>query len=235
MPGGARRRKIQDLQVADFDENFHTSTAWSIRDVFINNPRPSLPLRPTRFVINGSYLQTSLNCTTALQAGLEVGGFWGVEEVDIKVEHLSGEKIYTAVIRDSSSFLERASAAFAFTVRNVNSGEICGLIISFRFSEWFAVSIVRDLNEKDFKQGVFFDRTLNREWPPDAQSSRRDALVGCKLRDGSHLFFSLEVQGRETAHLKVGIMQQYATQIYCMHHEAGKPTFHRSENRPFLD
>jgi hypothetical protein len=213
-PGKFRRRTTQDLQVADFDENFHTSTAWSIRDVFINNPRPSLnnprpslPFRPTGFVINGSYLETSLNCTTALQAGLEVGGFWGVEEVDIKVEHLSGEKIYTAVVHDSSSILRRASAAFAFTVRNVNSGEICGLIISFRFSEWFAVSIVHDLNEKDFKQGAFFDRTLNREWPPDVQSSRRDALVGCKLRDGSRLFFSLEVQGRETAHLKVGIMQ----------------------------
>ena len=204
-----------DLQVADFDEDFHTSTAWSTRDVFINNPRPSLPsslssglpFRPTGFVIDGPYFQMSLNCTTALQAGLEVGGFWGVEEVDIKVEHLFGDKIYTAVVHDSSSISNRATAAFAFTVRNVNSGEICGLIISFRFSYWFAVSMVHDLDEKGFKQGAFFDRTLDRNSPPDAQSSRRDALVGYKLRDGSYLFFNLEVQERKTAYLKVGIMQ----------------------------
>lgn len=202
-----RRPMNQDLQVANFDENFHTSTAWSIKDVFINNPRPSLPLTPTVFVINGSYIQMSLNCTTAIQSGLEVGGFWGVEKIDINVEHLSGEKIYTAVVHGSSSISQRTSTAFAFTVRNVNSGEICGLIISFRFSEWFAVSIVHDLDEEDFKLGAFFDRTLDREWPPDAQSSRRDALAGYKLRDGSYLFFKLEVQGSETAHLKVGIMQ----------------------------
>ena len=204
-----------DLQVADFDEDFHTSTAWSTRDVFINNPRPSLPsslssglpFRPTGFVIDGPYFQMSLNCTTALQAGLEVGGFWGAEKVDIKVEHLSGEKVYTAIAHDSSSHVGWTSFAFAFTVRNVNSGEICGLIISFRFSYWFAVSMVHDLDEKDFKQGAFFDRTLDRNSPPDAQSSRRDALVGYKLRDGSYLFFNLEVQERKTAYLKVGIMQ----------------------------
>jgi hypothetical protein len=78
---------------------------------------------------------------------------------------------------------------------------------SFRFSYWFAVSMVHDLDEKDFKQGTFFDRTLDRKSPPEAQSSRRDALVGYKLRDGSYLFFNLEVQGRNSAHLKVGMMQ----------------------------
>jgi hypothetical protein len=167
-----------DLQVADFDEDFHTSTAWSTRDVFINNPRPSLPsslssglpFRPTRFVIDGPYFQMSLNCTTALQAGLEVRGFWGAEKVDIKVEHLSGEKVYTAIAHDSSSHVGWTSFAFAITVRNVNSGEICGLIISFRFSYWFAVSMVHDLDEKDFKQGAFFDRTLDRNSPPDARA-----------------------------------------------------------------
>jgi hypothetical protein len=101
-----KRPRKQDLQVAEFDEDFNTSTAWPTRDVFINNPRPSLPsslpFSPTGFVIHGPYLQMSLNCTTALQAGLEVGGFWGAEKVDVKVEHLSGEKIYTAIVHDSS-------------------------------------------------------------------------------------------------------------------------------------
>jgi hypothetical protein len=205
IPG--KRQKNQDLQVADFDENFHTSTAWSTRDVFINNPRPSLPPTPSRFAIHGPYLQMSLNCTTALQAGLVVGGFWGVEKVDIEVKYISGEKIYTAVVHESSFFQKAFSPAFAFTVRSVHSGEICGLIISFRFSEWFAVSMVHNLDEKDFKRGGFFDRTLYRGWAPDGQNSRTDALGGYKLRDGSYLCFNLEVQESKTTHLKVGIIQ----------------------------
>jgi hypothetical protein len=200
--GIRRLLESQDLRVADFDENSHTSTAWSIRDIFINNPRLSLPFTPTEFWINSSYLRMSLNCTSALRAGLEVGGFWGVE--DVKVEHLSGEKIYTATVYDPSSLTSRPYSMFAFTVRNVNSGEICGLITSFEYWVWLGVSIVRDLDEKDFKQGTFFDRAVNRKY---AQDSRIDALAGWKLHDGSHLFFNLEVQGNNTAHLKVGIIQ----------------------------
>jgi len=94
-----KRKNKQDLQVADFDElKFSKSTPWSLKDVFIKNPRPSLPSTPSYFLINSSHIQISLNCTTAIQAGLEVGGFWGVENVDVNTENLSGETIYTAVV-----------------------------------------------------------------------------------------------------------------------------------------
>jgi len=89
----------------------------------------------------------------------------------------------------------------------VNNGEICGLIISFRFSDWFAVSVVHNLDEKEFKLGTFFDCTLDRRWPTETQGSRRDSLAGYKLRDGSYTFFNFEMKGSGTADLKVGIMQ----------------------------
>jgi len=197
--------KIQDLQVTNFYETSYRSANWSIRDVFITNPRPSLPLTPTKFIISGRELRMSLNCITALRGGLEVGGFWGAGA--IKFDDVSTGKAYTAFFRTSRPLQGLPPYfALAFTVRSVVSGEICGLIISFRFYEWFAASIVHDLDEEDFKQGTFFDPTLYREYGQEIENLRRGSLFGWKLRDDSNLFLNIEMQGRETAELKVGIM-----------------------------
>ena len=183
----------RDLQVIDFDKNFDETfsplTGWSVNDVLISNPRPTLPSKSCE---GRYYVPIALNCAAALKAGAEVGGFWGEDGEDVMIEHKPGERIYTALLQLSQEG-DRFGHSIAFTVRNTRSGKIYGLILAMKDWKTFNVSIVYDLTETDFQQREFFDSLLNRHKKLESQNLLEDVL-GYKLSDGSHLFLSCDDQ-----------------------------------------
>jgi hypothetical protein len=77
----------------------------------------------------------------------------------------------------------------AFTIRSINSGEICGLILALLDRGKFGVSIVHDLDEQNFRYRGFFDRWLESRDVPESQDLTRD-VISYKLKDGTYLFLS---------------------------------------------
>lgn len=187
---GAYLQVRVDLREFDYDDTFHALGNWSIHDVLISNPKPNIRPESHLYWLGRSL---SLKCDTGLVAGVEFGGVWGNAEEDIRVEDTSGAKIYTFLFKE---FLHGEQCA-ALTIRNTNSGEMCGLILRFKWWDYFGVSIVYDLAEKDFKQRAFFDHFLDRR---EVQKPRNllGNVLSYKLKDGSHLFLSCDIE------LKVG-------------------------------
>ena len=191
-----------DLQVVDF--NF--GDPFEVNDVLISNPRPSLPPKDHTYM---GAVPVALNCATALTAGVEVGGFWSAKEEDMVIENVSGETIYTVLLRARRPiWREDDPNSVAFTIRSIKSGETCGFILAL---EKFGVKIVHDLKEQDFRHRGFFDRWLESREVPDSQYLTRD-VISCKLKDGTYLFFGLGSQEIPfgwglRAQLKVGIVE----------------------------
>lgn len=193
-----RQVKVQDLKVSDLHQKVLTPMVWSMREVFIDPPRLSLPPSSINAVINHyPTLRVSLNYTRTLQAGLEVTGFWGCGDrgVIFQSENISGEKIYRAAVVYKFDFsLSAPFIAMAFAIRNVNSREGYGLTLQIRFDRWFRVSIAYDIDDEELEQGTFFDRTVYIDPPASSHPSMGDSLVTFQTRDGSHIFCSLKMQ-----------------------------------------
>ena len=185
-----QRRPIQDLQVIDLDDFLASAASLSVTDVLIFNPRPILP--PKSYA-SRQYVPIALNCATAIKTGVEIGGCWGEEPDDVKAEEISGEKNYIAVLWRSDESRGPWRNSIAFTVRNMKSGKICGLILVVKDWETIDVSIVYDLAERDFKERDFFDSLLERHSKLKSQNLVDD-VISYKLSDGSHLFLSCENQ-----------------------------------------
>jgi hypothetical protein len=164
-----------------FDDVFSSLSMWSLTDVFISNPQPNLP---TPLGSGRYFAPIVLNCATALKSGVEIGGFW-VEHDDIKVEDISGGKIYTSTL----SYPKRPASKF--TVRNVKSGEMCGLILSAKTRGMFDLSIVYGLNETQFTDQDSFTSLLKESPALESRNPIQDVL-GYKLQNGGHLFLSCE-------------------------------------------
>jgi hypothetical protein len=204
-----------DLQVVDFADPFEALTAVAVNDVLISNPRPSLP---PKHHVNREMVPIALNCATALTAGVEVGGFWGEVEEDVVIENVSGETIYTALLR-VPYVDEWCLHSVAFTIRSTKGEETCGLILALRDRETFAVWILYDLDEVDFRYRGFFDRWLDGRDVSESQDLTQD-FINYKLKDGTYLFLGCdgreildERDSRELGPITVGDMIQEVQEV----------------------
>jgi hypothetical protein len=153
---------------------------------------------PPSEIEDGGEVPIGLNSSTSLKSGAEMGFLTGSMEAVEKY----GVKIYQGILKVS------LDCSVAFPVRNMSSGEICGLVLRLKTCRTFDVSIVYGLGETEFKEGFAFEHLLG----GDSRDLARDTIF-YKLEEGGHLFLTcdnpeaLSRRGLGTrARLRVGIV-----------------------------
>jgi hypothetical protein len=84
-PGHYRRLVHQntDLQTTELDTILKSVEQWTLKNVFISNPRPSLSTQPPSW---RDFYPISLNLSAALKSGVEIWGFWAYRGPVVKAE-----------------------------------------------------------------------------------------------------------------------------------------------------